>query len=88
MRPHPLTFVLVAAFCASAQAQDMRPAAPMDAAPPPVALKTVAPRTAMDYPLPSSNDPRVCLEFSDNAQIIACAERYRPHKRRTQAPAA
>lgn len=44
--------------------------------------KTVEPRVVADYPLPSSQDPRVCLEFATTAQIIACAERYRPHKRR------
>ena len=27
-----------------------------------------------DDPLPSSVDPRVCLEFPTTAQIIACAE--------------
>ena len=35
-----------------------------------------------DYTRPSSLDPRVCLEFATNEQIIACAERYRPHRRR------
>jgi hypothetical protein len=31
--------------------------------------------------LPSSDDPRVCLEFPTTAQVIACAEKYRPRKR-------
>lgn len=26
-------------------------------------------------------DARHCLEFPDNFQVIACAEKYRPHKR-------
>ncbi len=30
---------------------------------------------------PSSNDPRVCLEFEDRMQIIACANKYLPRKR-------
>jgi hypothetical protein len=29
---------------------------------------------------PSSSDPRVCLAFEDRAQIIACAEKYRPRR--------
>ncbi|MCC7325987.1 MAG: hypothetical protein IT521_04190 [Burkholderiales bacterium] len=47
-----------------------------------VGYKTVEPKIVKDYPLPSSVDPRVCLEFPTRAQIIACAERYRPGKRR------
>ncbi len=42
-----------------------------------------APRAqAGDEGPPSRKDPRVCLEFPDNAQIIACAEKFRSHKRR------
>jgi len=41
-----------------------------------------APAPAGDQGPPSSNDPRVCLEFPNNAQIIACAEKFRSHKRR------
>ena len=29
----------------------------------------------------SNADARHCLEFSTNLQVIACAEKYRPHKR-------
>jgi hypothetical protein len=29
----------------------------------------------------STKDPRVCLEFPTNLQIIACAEKYRRHRR-------
>lgn len=42
--------------------------------------KPVAATVSAD-PLPSSADPRVCLEFPTTAQVIACAERYRPRKR-------
>jgi hypothetical protein len=41
-----------------------------------------APAQAGDEGPPSRNDPRVCLEFPNNAQIIACAEKFRSHKRR------
>lgn len=85
--PHSLTIVLLAVLCASARAQDAKPAMTAEAGQPPSTMKTITPRTAADYPLPSSLDPRVCLEFPNNAQIIACAERYRPHKRRTPTPA-
>ncbi|MFO1324828.1 MAG: hypothetical protein U1F15_12300 [Burkholderiales bacterium] len=78
-------FAWSAALCAQpAPAPD---ASAGDAAKPPVAYKTVEPRVVADYPLPSTVDPRVCLEFPTRAQIIACAERYRPHRKRTQAPA-
>ena len=30
---------------------------------------------------PSSSDPRVCLEFEDRMQVIACANKYLPRKR-------
>ena len=26
-----------------------------------------------------NDDPRICLEFPTNLQVIACAEKYRPH---------
>ena len=26
-------------------------------------------------------DARLCLEFTTNLEVIACAEKYRPHKR-------
>lgn len=37
------------------------------------------PRTASEGP-PSSQDPRVCLEFPTREQVIACAEKYRPRR--------
>ena len=35
---------------------------------------------AMASAPPASTDPRVCLEFEDRAQVIACAEKYRPRR--------
>jgi len=43
---------------------------------------SASPAQAVDDGPPSRNDPRVCLEFPTNAQIIACAEKFRSHKRR------
>ena len=63
---------------AQAQSPAQAPAAgPAKSAP---AVKPVAATVSAD-PLPSSADPRVCLEFPTTAQVIACAERYRPRKR-------
>jgi len=60
-------FVLCA--CAvTASAQAPAPQAPADA----------PPRTVSDNP--SMRDPRACLEFPTRAQVIACAEKYRPHR--------
>jgi hypothetical protein len=33
-------------------------------------------------PRASAGDPRVCLEFPTNVQVITCAEKYRPQRRR------
>ena len=73
-----------AALLAQGVQGTMPPVAPPPgaAAPPPSYQKVVEGRPAVDYPLPSAADPRVCLEFPTNAQVIACAERYRPHRRR------
>ena len=83
-----ITVVLAAAAmaCSFAQAQAPAPApeAPAAEAPKPVAAyKMVEPRIVGDYPAPSKADPRVCLEFPTQAQIIACANKYLP-KRRSQ----
>ena len=43
---------------------------------------SAAPMQATDDGPPSRHDPRVCLEFPTNAQILACAEKFRSHKRR------
>lgn len=81
------TLLLVAAMAAASPLRAQgTPATPAtDAADAPKAgapYKTVEPKVVADYPTPSSRDPRVCLEFPTTAQIIACAEKYRPHKRR------
>lgn len=51
------------------------------AAAPAAAYKFVEPRVIADYPLPSKSDPRVCLEFPTQQQIIACANRYLPRRK-------
>lgn len=38
--------------------------------------------TRADESPPSRADPRVCLEFPTNAQVVACAEKHRRHGRR------
>lgn len=60
------------AFAATAVAQTPAPAAQPAPAPAPA-------RVAGDGG-PSSVDPRVCLEFPTRAQVIACAEKYRPRR--------
>ncbi|HTQ01205.1 MAG TPA: hypothetical protein VMN56_17930 [Casimicrobiaceae bacterium] len=69
----PLLVALLAVN-AAALAQSPTPA-------PPAGDKDAAaqPRTASDGP-PSSQDPRVCLEFPTREQVIACAEKYRPRR--------
>jgi len=51
-------------------------AAAQTTAPQPAAAAT--PRAVNDNP--SSRDPRACLEFPTRAQVIACAEKYRPRR--------
>ena len=31
----------------------------------------------------AASDPRICLEFPTNLQVIACAEKYLPQRRRS-----
>lgn len=73
-----------AALVAQGVRGTMEPVAPPaeQAKPPAAYQKVVEGRAVADYPTPSAVDPRVCLEFPTNAQVIACAERYRPHRRR------
>jgi hypothetical protein len=48
----------------------------------PNAPASAPPAQADDDGPPSRTDPRVCLEFPTNAQVIACAEKFRSHRRR------
>lgn len=79
----------IMAIAWGAHAQTPPPAAPAGEAPagdgpkPAAAYKVVEPRIVADYPIPSKADPRVCLEFPNQAQIIACANRYLPAKRKS-----
>ena len=82
MKPHSSTLVLMLALAAFPCAQAQTPAQPASAEPARMAAsaKPAEARLAEDQ-LPSSLDPRVCLEFPTSAQVIMCAEKYRPHKR-------
>lgn len=90
MKRHVLSLLfLVSVAAGPAQAQSAPPPAPADAAPvaapPPPYQKVVEGRTIIDYAAPPSrNDPRVCLAFATNAQVIACAEKFRLDRRRAQ----
>ena len=62
-------------------AQGPAPAATPGAAP------TMPAQDAANHPPPAppalaAGDPRVCLEFPSNLEIIRCAEKYLPHRRR------
>ena len=70
--------------CSSAAAQGQA----ANAAPAAAAALTAAPPT-LSAPPPSTDrrrdahaDARVCLEFPTELQIIACAEKYRPARKR------
>jgi hypothetical protein len=87
MNAHPKTlmFVVALATYTAAHAQyppaGPGPDATKDGAPP----ATGAPARGVSDRPPSSVDPRVCLEFPTTAQIIACAEKYRPARRHGKA---
>ncbi len=71
-----------AALLAQGVQGTMAPVTPAAPATPPASYqKVVEGRPVADYPRPSAADPRVCLEFPTDAQVIACAERYRPRRR-------
>lgn len=71
--------VLMLALVDVASAQAQNPTA--DTAKMASPEKTAGTALSADRQLPSSSDPRVCLEFPTAAQVIACAEKYRPRKR-------
>jgi len=79
-----LAGLFVACSSAAAQGQAANTAPPAAAA----AAVTAAPPAVSDPP-PSTDrrrdahaDARVCLEFPTELQIIACAEKYRPARKR------
>ncbi len=86
---HRIAVMLCAAACGwSALSNPQAPApapaagaAPAAEAKPVAAYKYVEPRVIADYPLPSRSDPRVCLEFPTQQQIIACANKYLPRRK-------
>jgi hypothetical protein len=74
-----LAGLFVACSSAIAEAQTPNTAAPAAATPPAVS----APPPPTDRPRDAAHaDARVCLEFPTALQVIACAEKYRPAKRR------
>ena len=77
-------FLVVTATCATAYAQSAPISGTFGAATPSAPAPTsTAPAQIADAGPPSRHDPRVCLEFPTNAQVIACAEKFRAHKRRS-----
>jgi hypothetical protein len=66
--------------CSSAIAEAQAPNAAAPAAAPPPAVS--APPAPTDRRRDAHADARVCLEFPTELQVIACAEKYRPAKRR------
>ena len=83
MKSKALTVVFLLALANASFGQTATPSQNAPAEP----VKMAAPEKTGDVALaadrqpPSSLDPRVCLEFSTSAQVIACAEKYRPRKR-------
>lgn len=76
MNARPLVVTLFFA-AATVTAQTPAPASAERAVATPVSAAP-APQAADDRP--SSQDPRVCLEFATREQVIACAERFRPRR--------
>jgi hypothetical protein len=74
-----LAGLFLACSSAIAEAQAPNTAARSAAMPPTVS----APPPPTDRPRDATHaDARVCLEFPTTLQVIACAEKYRPAKRR------
>ena len=79
LAPLALVGVLLACPLANAQGQPPRPA-PAAGTPQPVSSAPPGPserQRADTHP-----DARVCLEFPNDLQVIACAEKYRPGRSR------
>ena len=64
----PMLLFLLCAFAGAASAQST----------PKMSADVTPPKAVGDNP--STQDPRVCLEFPTREQIIACAEKYRPRR--------
>ena len=77
MKSNAFAMVLLLGLASATSAQTPAPAPTAQATPP---EKTGDAALTADR-LPSGVDPRVCLEFPTSAQVIACAEKYRPRKR-------
>jgi hypothetical protein len=74
-----LAGLFLACSSAIAEAQAPNTAAPVAAATPPAVSASPVPT---DRRRDAHADARVCLEFPTELQVIACAEKYRPAKRR------
>jgi hypothetical protein len=75
-----LAGLLLACSSAIAEAQAPNTTAPVAAATP---LAVSAPPPPSDRPRDAAHaDARVCLEFPTALQVIACAEKYRPARKR------
>jgi hypothetical protein len=75
-----LAGLFAACLSTIAEAQAPNTAAPVAAATPPAVS---APPPPSDRARDAAHaDARVCLEFPTALQVIACAEKYRPAKRR------
>ena len=77
----PMALVGMLLACPAAIAQGQAPkGGPAAVTPPPAASAAPAPserQRADTHP-----DARVCLEFPNDLQVIACAEKYRPARSR------
>lgn len=82
MNARPLLALVLLATAAACIAQTPAPV-PTDSAMARTVSTAPAPRSADERP--SSQDPRACLEFATNEQIIACAERFRPRRASSKA---
>jgi hypothetical protein len=84
MTPTKTIVVLLAALAALPLAIAQGPAPDADAADAAVGTRgvgaTLPLRTARGAA--TNEDPRICLEFPTNLQVIACAEKYLPRPRR------
>jgi hypothetical protein len=86
MRAHrviPLTLFAALAALPFAVAQTLTPGSGGDGsvAEAPRAARTASLRTHAAGP--AQGDARVCLEHDTNLAVIACAEKYRPQRRRS-----